>query len=104
MKEVIKGIATILSSIIFQVVLFAASILPLFILDWSIWKSIIALAIIEIPFVGSFVNAGIWLYAFIRVLNEPFDILSIIFFVLFGVIAIYYIIMVIGGIISAMAD
>ena len=100
MKEVIKGITAIFSSIVFQIVLFIASILPLIILDLPFWKLIIALVIIEIPFFGSFVSAGIWIYAFIHILSEPLGILSFVFFVLFAIIAIYYIVIIVGGIIS----
>lgn len=82
MKEKLSTALGAFGSVLWYILSIVYAFAPLYILHFPFWvDAIIIAAILFIPFIGELVRLVLYVWAFIVVLSQPIDIVSIIFFV-----------------------
>lgn len=76
-------------------------LLPLYIIGFPMWLDLILIFASQLPFINILVGAVMWTWGLIIVLGNPITWLSIVYFVLFGAVVIYWLMVIIAVIVDA---
>jgi len=88
-KEKVVGALGGLGIILWYVLAFILTFIPLIMLRTLWWVDILVLlAIVALPIIGDFVLLGVWIWAFFIVIKTPFDI-WVLFYIVGGIIYIF---------------
>lgn len=84
MKEKLISSLGIFGYIIVYIVLSAFAIAPILVLRFPAWATFVALIVIDfVPFVGTLLNLGLYIWAFVVAVTSPQNVFSIILYISF---------------------
>lgn len=85
LKEKLFNSIGFVGFIIYYLIALLLTVMPLVILDLSFWLDlIIAAAVLAIPFLGSIVKLGIYVWALVIAVKSPVDFWIILFYISFA--------------------
>ena len=82
MKDKLSGALGGVGVVLWYIVSFLYSFAPLLFLKFPFWLDFILIVVMStVPLIGEIVRFALYIWAFVVVLNQPIDAISIVFFV-----------------------